>query len=163
MQTIVPERSCFVSRLFLFPYVGWAHSALVIEGQGRAILYTGDIRSEPWFVNNLKRNPFMIEYTSGLKTLDCIYLDTSNLTPIEFPTKAVGLAELLKKVAAYPKNTVFHLSSWTFGYEEVWMALSRTLRSRVCQTSRCQISTQICIDTRRQVQAEIVSTASGGV
>jgi hypothetical protein len=103
----------------------------VIEGNNKAILYTGDIRSEPWFVNNLTRNPFLIEYTNGLKTLDCIYLDTSNTIDIPFSPKADGLKELLQKVSKYPANTVFHFSAWTFGYEEVWMALSRTLKSQV--------------------------------
>ena len=104
----------------------------MFEGDGKAVLYTGDIRSEPWFVNSLTRNPFLIEYTSGLKTLDCIYLDTSNTSPIEFPTKADGIKELLKKVSKYPPDTVFHFTAWTFGYEEVWMALSRALKSPVC-------------------------------
>jgi len=103
----------------------------VFESDGNAVLYTGDIRSEPWFVNNLTRNPFLIEYTTGLKTLDCIYLDTSNLDPITFPTKAEGLKELLQKVSRYPADTVFHFSAWTFGYEEVWMALSKALKSPV--------------------------------
>jgi len=104
----------------------------VFEGRGKAVLYTGDIRSEPWFVSSLTRNPFLIEYTTGLKTLDCIYLDTSNTDPIEFPTKAEGLKELLQKVSKYPPDTNFHFSAWTFGYEEVWMALSRALKSPVC-------------------------------
>jgi DNA cross-link repair 1C protein len=103
----------------------------VIEGNNQAVLYTGDIRSEPWFVNNLTRNPFLIEYTSGLKPLDCIYLDTSNTQPVEFQTKAEGLKELLQKVSKYPADTIFHFSAWTFGYEEVWMALSKTLMSPV--------------------------------
>jgi DNA cross-link repair 1C protein len=101
----------------------------LIEGDGKAVLYTGDIRSEPWFVNALTRNPVLIEYTSGLKTLDCIYLDTSFTDDIAFPTKAEGLRELLQKVAKYPPETKFHFAAWTFGYEEVWMALSRALKS----------------------------------
>jgi hypothetical protein len=104
---------------------------LVFEGNGKAALYTGDIRSEPWFVNKLTRNPFLIEYTSGLKSLDCIYLDTSNIDPISFPTKAAGLQELLDKVSKYPPGTIFHFEAWTFGYEEVWMALSKALKSPV--------------------------------
>jgi DNA cross-link repair 1C protein len=103
----------------------------VFEDADKAVLYTGDIRSEPWFVNNLTRNPFLIEYTSGIKTLDCIYLDTSNLGPTVFPTKADGLKELLEKVSKYPKDTVFHFIAWTFGYEEVWMALSKALKSPI--------------------------------
>lgn len=108
---------------------------VVFESEGKAVLYTGDIRSELWFVNNLRRNPFLIEYTSGLKTLDCIYLDTSNLDPMTFPPKADGLKELLQKVVQYPDDTVFHFSAWTFGYEEVWMALSRALKSPVSFSS----------------------------
>ncbi|KAF4632007.1 hypothetical protein G7Y89_g6124 [Cudoniella acicularis] len=103
----------------------------LFESDDKAVLYTGDIRSEPWFVNNLTRNPFLIEYTTGLKNLDCIYLDTSNLEPITFPPKADGLKELLQKVSKYPDDTVFHFSAWTFGYEEVWMTLSRALKSPI--------------------------------
>lgn len=103
----------------------------MIENDNKAVLYTGDIRSEPWFVNALTRNPFLIEYCSGLKKLDCIYLDTSNTNPVEFPTKADGLKELLQKVSKYPPDTVFHFTAWTFGYEEVWMALSRALKSQI--------------------------------
>ncbi len=103
----------------------------LIEGDGRAILYTGDIRAEPWFVNALARNPCLIEYTSGLKMLDCIYLDTSFSEDIAFPTKAEGLAELLRKISKYPPTAEFHFAAWTFGYEEVWIALSRALRSQV--------------------------------
>jgi DNA cross-link repair 1C protein len=103
----------------------------VIENDANAILYTGDIRSEPWFVNSLARNPCLIEYTCGLKRLDCIYLDTSNTGPTTFPSKADGLKELLRKVSKYPADTVFHFTAWTFGYEEVWVALSRALKSQV--------------------------------
>lgn len=73
----------------------------------------------------------MIEYASGLKILDCIYLDTSNTERTGFPTKAEGLKELLQKVSKYPKDTVFHFASWTFGYEEVWMTLSKALGTPV--------------------------------
>ena len=103
----------------------------VFEKDSTAVLYTGDIRSEPWFVNSLIRNPFLIEYTIGLKTLDCIYLDTSNTENIAFPSQTEGLVELVDKVLQYPSETVFHFSSWTFGYEKVWLALSKALKSQV--------------------------------
>jgi DNA cross-link repair 1C protein len=106
-------------------------ASIVFEGDGVAVLYTGDIRSEPWFVNSLTRNPLLIEYATDLKTLDCIYLDTSFTENIPFPTKAEGLKELLQKVAKYPLDTTFHFAAWTFGYEEVWMALSRALKSPI--------------------------------
>ncbi|KAL2060019.1 hypothetical protein VTL71DRAFT_9841 [Oculimacula yallundae] len=117
--TLFDANHCTGAVMFLF------------ELGGSAVLYTGDIRSEPWFVNSLLRNPLLIEYTSGLKTLDCIYLDTSNTEPRIFPPKAHGLKELLGKVSKYPSDTVFHLSTWTYGYEEVWMALSKALKSQI--------------------------------
>lgn len=105
----------------------------LIEGNDQAVLYTGDIRAEPWFVNALASNPLLVEYASNMKTLDCIYLDTSFTDDVPFPTKAEGLKELLQKVSKYPPNTEFHFAAWTFGYEEVWMALSRSLNSQVSQ------------------------------
>lgn len=117
----------------IFPtlFEGSVLQNLVIEGDGKAVLYTGDIRSEPWFVNNLCRNPCLIEYTSALKTLDCIYLDTSFTNRVHFPTKAEGITELLQKIAKYPPETTFHFTAWTYGYEEVWLALARSLQSKV--------------------------------
>ncbi|KAF9870873.1 DNA repair protein [Colletotrichum karsti] len=103
----------------------------LIEDSHHAILYTGDIRSEPWFVNALARNPAVVEYTCGIKKLDKIYLDTSFIQNIPFQTKADGIAELLRKVAMYPDDTVFHIQAWTYGYEQVWIALSKALRSRI--------------------------------
>ncbi|KAG6031074.1 hypothetical protein E4U41_007711 [Claviceps citrina] len=103
----------------------------LIEGQGKAIFYTGDVRAEPWFVNSIARNPILLEYTHGLRTLDKLYLDTSFIEDVPFQTKSEGIAELLKRVKMYPPDTVFHLQAWTFGYEEVWIALSKALNSRV--------------------------------
>ncbi|KAI6375399.1 hypothetical protein MCOR25_002965 [Pyricularia grisea] len=103
----------------------------LFEGGGKAVLYTGDIRSEPWHVNSIARNPCMIEYSAGIKTLSRIYLDTSNTEDISFPSKDAGLKELLEKVARYPKDTIFHFQAWTFGYEQVWIALSKALNSPI--------------------------------
>jgi DNA cross-link repair 1C protein len=108
----------------------------LVEGSGRAVLYTGDIRSEPWWVNALARNPCVVEYSSGLKTLDRIYLDTSVLDDYALQTKSEGLKELLEKVAKYPEDTVFCFQAWTYGYEEAWIALSKALRSKVRRMAR---------------------------
>ncbi|OHE98222.1 artemis protein [Colletotrichum orchidophilum] len=103
----------------------------LIEDSYHAILYTGDIRSEPWFVNAIARSPAVIEYTSGMKTLDKIYIDTSFIKDVPFQTKAEGIAELLRKVALYPDDTIFHIQAWTFGYEQVWVAIAKALKSRI--------------------------------
>ncbi|PYH44804.1 putative DNA repair protein [Aspergillus saccharolyticus JOP 1030-1] len=107
----------------------------LIEGDGKAILYTGDIRAEPWWVNSIIRHPVLIPYTLGTKQLDKMYLDTTFARPSHicrvFPSKAEGLAELLRKVEAYPDDTTFYFRAWTMGYEEVWVALSAALKSKV--------------------------------
>lgn len=108
---------------------------LIQGADGSAILYTGDTRSETWLVNSLVQNPVLLPYTLGSKRLDCLYLDTTFATKSEinrhFPSKAQGLRELLEKVGVYPKDTVFYFHSWTFGYENVWIALSAALGSQV--------------------------------
>lgn len=109
----------------------------LIQDESKAILYTGDIRAEPWWVNSLVRNPVMIPFVTGLKRLDKIYLDTTFASKIrhhrQFPSKQDGITELITKMRDYPKETRFHFHAWTFGYEEVWIALSEEFNSRVCQ------------------------------
>ncbi|KAI1743067.1 hypothetical protein F4680DRAFT_391774 [Xylaria scruposa] len=117
--TLLDANHCVGAVMFLF------------EGSGKAVLYTGDIRCEPRFVTAITQNPNMIEYSSGLKTFDRIYLDTSIVYNYPLQTKAHGLRELLGKVQKYPKETIFHLQAWTYGYEEVWIALSKALNSKV--------------------------------
>ncbi|KAM0806338.1 beta-lactamase-like protein, partial [Usnea florida] len=107
----------------------------LIENDTKAILYTGDIRSEPWWVNSLIRNPVILPYAHGIRRLNKIYLDTTfaskSIAHRRFPTKEDGLKELLEKVRKYPIDTCFHLHAWTFGYEDVWIALSSALRSQI--------------------------------
>ncbi|MCJ1439325.1 hypothetical protein MMC27_008717 [Xylographa pallens] len=107
----------------------------LIDNARNAILYTGDIRAEPWWVNAIAREPVLIPYALGLRRLNKIYLDTTFATKNDsyrhFSTKAEGLQELLLKVDAYPSDTVFHFNAWTFGYEAVWSALAAALRSQI--------------------------------
>ncbi|KAK4503807.1 hypothetical protein PRZ48_004722 [Zasmidium cellare] len=112
----------------------------LIEDESKAILYTGDIRSEAWWVDSLVRNPILIPYVAStdqppLKQLDNVYLDTtfaSKLDPyVQFPSKASGIMELLRQVSKYPSDTLFYIDAWTFGYEEVWQALSTFLGSQI--------------------------------
>lgn len=107
----------------------------LIEGDGRAILYTGDIRSEVWWVNSLLRHPTMLPYTMRRRRLDCVYMDTTFAAKEDiykdFPSKASGLAELMEKAEQYPPETIFYFRAWTLGYEDAWLALSSTLQSRI--------------------------------
>ncbi|KAI1170087.1 artemis protein [Nemania sp. FL0916] len=117
--TLLDANHCVGAVMFLF------------EGFGKSVLYTGDIRCEPRFVTAITQNPNIIEYSAGWKTLDQIYLDTSVLDSYPLQTKADGLRELLEKVRKYPADTIFHFQAWTYGYEEVWIALSKALDSKI--------------------------------
>ncbi|KAJ8105487.1 hypothetical protein OPT61_g10146 [Boeremia exigua] len=121
--TLIDANHCIGAVMFL------------IEGDGKAVLYTGDIRAETWWVNSIVQNPVLAPYALGLRSLDCIYLDTTFATKCEpyrdFPSKTEGIKELLEKVSTYPRDTIFYFHSWTFGYENVWIALSAFLGSRI--------------------------------
>lgn len=107
----------------------------LIEGDGKAILYTGDVRAEPWFVNAVARQPVLLPYTTDCKRLDCVYLDTTFASHHDihrkFPTKAEGLAELLHKLSRAAPDAAFYFRAWTLGYEDVWVLLSSVLASQV--------------------------------
>lgn len=114
--------------------------SFLIEGDDAAVIYTGDIRAEPWLMQSWARHPKLVPYIPqpqgpGLRRLSAVYLDTTFAVTshvyAEFPTKAKGLAELLAAVQRYPKDTVFYMHAWTFGYEDVWRALSGFLDSPV--------------------------------
>ncbi|KAM3425757.1 hypothetical protein BST61_g7688 [Cercospora zeina] len=135
---LVPGRSIRVTLLDANHCVGAC--MFLIEGDGKAILYTGDIRAEVWWVNALVRNPVMVPYARHgdslpQKRLDTVYLDTTFASKSDryrhFPSKAEGISELLQKVAQYPSDTEFYIDAWTFGYEDVWQALSAFLHSQI--------------------------------
>ncbi|KAF8458006.1 hypothetical protein BGX38DRAFT_1265305 [Terfezia claveryi] len=119
----------------------------LIENDEKSILYTGDIRAEPWWVEAIARHPVLLPYTMGIKRLSTLYLDTScasreNLYQ-DFTTKvkgffvyyfrqynltkaqAEGIKELIEKIMKYPKDVTFHFNTWTFGYEDVWIHVDR--------------------------------------
>jgi hypothetical protein len=77
-----------------------------VEGDQGAVLHTGDFRAEPWFLDYIRRNPFLQPYLAPpkaqdggqldekclgaplSKTLDSIYLDTASvLSTTEVPPK----------------------------------------------------------------------------
>lgn len=82
-----------------------------MEGLQGAVLHTGDFRAEPWFLDDIRRNPFLQPYLALpevqegtvlerrtdkcsdiplFKTLDAIYLDTECVLAMnEVPTKVV--------------------------------------------------------------------------
>lgn len=107
----------------------------LVEGQAKAVLYTGDVRAEHHWVKSLSAAPTMIAYAHRLRQLDHIYLDTTFAIDIDqyrtFPPKSEGVAELLSKLTSYPADTLFHFQAYTFGYESVLQTLAHVLGSQV--------------------------------
>ncbi|EER43385.1 DNA repair protein [Histoplasma capsulatum H143] len=134
--------SCLLSIAVIY------HSHLVLIEAGKADI---SLTAESWWVDNLIRNPVLIPYTLGSKLLDKIYLDTTFATKSDvyqtFASKAEGIRELLEKVQTYPDNTLFYLRVWTFGYEDVWLALSAALNTRI-HVDRYQMGVYQSLATR---------------
>ncbi|KAK9236017.1 beta-lactamase-like protein [Lipomyces kononenkoae] len=107
----------------------------LIENGEKAVLYTGDIRAEDWWVESLRRNPVLLPYTRGRKSLDCLYLDTTFCGPSPayetFPSKTQGICLLVNEIRKYPQDTVFHFNAWTYGYEDIWIAVASALNVKI--------------------------------
>ncbi|EJF63258.1 hypothetical protein DICSQDRAFT_160484 [Dichomitus squalens LYAD-421 SS1] len=107
----------------------------LVEGAKGTVLHTGDLRAEPLFLENLKRNPYIQRYVHNprssssahvLSTLDAIYLDTACLlNDYEVPPKVEAAAGLTGLMALYPSTTRFFLNLWTWGYEDIYKAVAQ--------------------------------------
>lgn len=117
--TLIDANHCLGAVMFL------------IESPSTAILYTGDVRSEPFLINNLARNPILSPYVSlhGLPpklALDEIYLDTSAASVrARTMSKREGVEAALKLFDMFPPDTRFFLNTWTWGWEELLRGVAR--------------------------------------
>lgn len=135
----------------------------LIEGGGKRILYTGDIRAEKWWVDAFMRLPAMAAFAAGMKVLDKVYLDTTFAVSHEvyraFPSKAAGIQNLIQQIAAYSEETVFHLKAWTLGYEEVFAAIATAFDTKVNTLRAAGHKADYSRDSRRPLQGCAVSLA----
>ncbi|KAI0362982.1 hypothetical protein BV20DRAFT_234269 [Pilatotrama ljubarskyi] len=120
----------------------------LVEGAKGAVLHTGDLRAEPWFLESLRHNPFIQRYidtsdiftpfprrsspTASLPKLDAIYLDTACLlNNYDVPTKSGAASGIASLMACYPETTRFFLNVWTWGYEEIYKAVARVFGAKI--------------------------------
>ena len=109
----------------------------LIESAQHAVLYTGDVRAEPFLINKLRHNPILQPYISrpnitSSRTLDDIYLDTSAvMTRSRILSKMDGIQEVIKLIELFPANTRFFFNCWTWGYEELLRCLSQRYECKV--------------------------------
>ncbi|KAJ2917067.1 hypothetical protein MD484_g3337, partial [Candolleomyces efflorescens] len=109
----------------------------LIEGDKGAVLHTGDLRAEPWFLDSISRNPFLQPYLFSdrpgklNKTLEAIYLDTACvMSEIEVPTKAVGTSGLVELLECFPDDVYFFINAWTWGYEDILKAIANAFQTK---------------------------------
>ncbi|KAK1226982.1 hypothetical protein PQX77_010050 [Marasmius sp. AFHP31] len=110
----------------------------LIEGRQGTILHTGDFRAEPWFLETIKRNPFLQPYLACdegpsqgngvVKTLEAIYLDTACVMQLHEDSATDGLIKLMN---LYPLTTLFFINAWTPGYEDILKAIARAFGSKI--------------------------------
>ncbi|ODQ55858.1 hypothetical protein SAICODRAFT_5074 [Saitoella complicata NRRL Y-17804] len=115
----------------------------VLPSPARAVLYTGDIRSDPSHIAYLASHPVLTPYLAPtaagqkpLRILDRVYLDTTfaisgDARVQSFPSKAESCTLLVAELAKFPPDTVFWMSSWTLGYEELWVAAASVLQTKI--------------------------------
>ncbi|KAH9815294.1 hypothetical protein DFH28DRAFT_1107760 [Melampsora americana] len=100
----------------------------------KSILYTGDIRAEPWWIESLTKEsilaPFLdFNHFNHLKDhhhhprirLDNIYLDTSALL---YKKSEQAILSTLRFMSLYPSHTIFFIKTWTWGWEELLERIS---------------------------------------
>lgn len=104
----------------------------LIESPQKCILYTGDVRAESSFLVDLKNNIIMLPYFSGVRVLDCIYLDTSaRIDGPDYDAKQKGCAQLIQAISHYPEDTCFNIITRCLGYEQVFVALARSFGGQI--------------------------------
>lgn len=110
------------------------------SGIFRAVIVTGDIRAESWWIESLRKIPALAKYMPDPKgkgkgkaiTLDCIYLDTSQaMAPHPRVSKKVAVDACVQDMKRYPPDTKFFINSWTWGYEELLKGISLAFDSKV--------------------------------
>ncbi|GAA5939221.1 uncharacterized protein JCM15063_004456 [Sporobolomyces koalae] len=119
--TAIDANHCLGSCMYLFEGV--------VDGSARSCLVTGDLRAEPWYLDSLKHNPLLapflahpstVDTVKSFRSLDCIYLDTSNVTlDEELVPKEEAVRDLINLINKFPRDTKFFLNSWTWGYEDM--------------------------------------------
>ena len=106
-------------------------SMFLIRDNNCAVLVTGDIRAERWWVESLRKNQWLFPYTTGLKTLDNIYLDTTfgyrGEPFIEMLKNSEGIEVAIQLLGAYPledEDIEFHFVDSVLGFEEAWAQIT---------------------------------------
>ncbi|CUM67031.1 uncharacterized protein PRCAT00004719001 [Priceomyces carsonii] len=112
-------------------------SMILIEGFGRSVICTGDVRAEKWWVNTLPKNVYLFPYTTGQKKLDNIYLDTSfgvrGEPFINIITNEDAITTAIDLIKLYPlddPDIQFYFADSTSGFEECWAQIINVINGK---------------------------------
>ncbi|ODV86254.1 hypothetical protein CANARDRAFT_211672 [[Candida] arabinofermentans NRRL YB-2248] len=115
--TLIPNYHCIGSVMIL------------LESEGRSVLYTGDIRCEDAVNSALKVNFKLQNYLAPRgkgKQLDCVYMDTTfsyRSENIEIRSNMRSIHELISLITQYPEGAKFKFVDVICGFENVWYQL----------------------------------------
>lgn len=107
------------------------------QGDGPAILFTGDVRCETWHLNALSHNPSLSPFLAnfGGERLISLYVDdtfAAHADPYkDYVENYVGIDSLARMLLQYPEEVHFCLTDSTTGYEEVMISLAQRLNSKI--------------------------------
>ncbi|CAN3375252.1 hypothetical protein DIRU0_E02168 [Diutina rugosa] len=111
---------------------------MLIEGAQGAVVVTGDIKAEPWWVESLRRNPLLTPYRLGTRRLLNVYFDSTfmyrgepylDLAPNADATDLVVSA--LKQYPMDDADVAFGLGVSTLGADEVVAAAAASFGGKV--------------------------------
>ncbi|KAK6458550.1 beta-lactamase-like protein [Scheffersomyces xylosifermentans] len=120
------------------------------ESESKAALITGDIRAESWWVESLTKNPYLFPYTTGLKQLDHMYIDTSfsyrGEPFVEIPPNNEGIRITIELLKAFPKDDPeihFCFMDNTSGFEEAWAQIISSFNGSLHTSSDIRRRTEV--------------------
>ncbi|KAF9438603.1 hypothetical protein BGZ76_006502 [Entomortierella beljakovae] len=93
----------------------------LIQDDRSSILYTGDARNELLDLQALSNWPV---FSPSAQRIDRLYLDTTYCHQ-----------EFLEIPSRRPRLAHYYIDTWTFGYEDIWIALSKAFRSKIHVTT----------------------------
>ncbi|KAJ1310046.1 hypothetical protein OPQ81_006799 [Rhizoctonia solani] len=108
----------------------------LIEGKRGAILHTGDLRAEPAMVSKLTQSvhiaPYLLTNGEQKKQLEAMYLDTASFIGTQMaPSKACAVKGVVDMISMYPKDTLFYINIWTWGYEDILLGIAERFNTKI--------------------------------
>ncbi|KAG0068775.1 hypothetical protein BGZ89_004100 [Linnemannia elongata] len=116
--SLIPAHHCPGAVMFL------------IQDDRSCILYTGDARNEAVDLQGLRAMP---AFSSSMQQIDRLYLDTTCCHPAfeKFPSREFAISDLVTFVNRRPGLAHYYIDAWTFGYEDIWIGLSKAFHTKI--------------------------------